>query len=169
MPIDRNLTGDEQSLLQRLDALESQDAIRRLKADYMQACDDKLGRAVADLFWPDGIWESEAQGMANKVTGHDAIADMFEASPRRLSFTTHYLMNESIYVAGERGRGSWKLLEPCTFQDRMALWMGGRYDDVFERRNGVWRFRHLKLYIEFRTPYEAGWLKERFAALDDKT
>ena len=165
---DNPLNNGEKSVLQRLDALESQDAIRRLKAEYMQACDDKRGRAVADLFWPDGIWEGVGQDSNNKATGHAAIADMFEASPRRLTFTTHYLMNESIQVNGDQGRGFWKILEPCTFRDQMALWMGGRYDNLFERRNGVWRFKHLKLYVEFRTPYEAGWLKERFATLDNK-
>ncbi|MGE3990820.1 nuclear transport factor 2 family protein [Pseudorhodoplanes sp.] len=148
-----------------MDQLESQDAIRRLKARYMQACDDRLGRAIADLFWPDGIWEATGPSTAGQVVGHDAIAAMFEASPRRLTFTTHYLTNEEIAVEGDHGAGSWKLFEPCTFQDRLALWMGGRYVDAFERRGGEWRFAHLKLHIEFRTPFEQGWVKERFADL----
>jgi uncharacterized protein (TIGR02246 family) len=156
---------DLETLSRRLDVLESQDAIRRLKARYMQACDDRLGRGIADLFWPDGIWEATGPNTAGQVLGHDAIAAMFEASPRRLTFTTHYLTNEAIEVSGDRATGRWKLFEPCTFQDRLALWMGGHYVDVFERRDGEWKFAHLKLHIEFRTPFEAGWVKERFADL----
>lgn len=158
---------DTHALLLRLDRLESQDAIRRLKARYMQACDDRLGRAVADLFWPDGIWEAHGGSAAGAVVGREAIADMFEAAPRRLTFTTHYLTNEAIEVDGDRAEGRWKLFEPCTFKDRMALWMGGDYADTFERRGGEWRFRHLRLTIAFRTPYGAGWAKQRFADLTD--
>lgn len=154
-----------ETVWRRLDALESQDAIRRLKARYMQACDDRLGRGVADLFWPDGIWEATGPNTAGQVVGQAAIADMFEAAPQRLTFTTHYLTNESIEVQEDRAIGQWKLFEPCTFKDCLALWMGGSYLDTFERRNGEWRFAHLKLRIEFRTPYEVGWAKERFADL----
>lgn len=156
---------DFETLSRRLDALESQDAIRRLKARYMQACDDRRGPAIADLFWPDGIWEATGPNTAGPVVGRDAIAAMFEAAPRRLTFTTHYLTNEEIVVEGDRASGCWKLFEPCTFKDKLALWMGGRYVNTFERRNGEWRFAHLKLRIEFRTPYEHGWVKERFADL----
>ncbi len=156
---------DLHAVLQRLDRLESQDAVRQRQAEYMQACDDQRGAAIAGLFWPDGIWEGLGGAAGGRVQGHDAIAAMFEASPRRLSFTTHYLTNESISVDGDRATGHWKLLEPCTFQDRQALWMGGRYENDFERRDGVWRIRHLRLWVEFRTPYEKGWHAERFATL----
>lgn len=156
---------DVGALLARLDRLEAQDAIRRLKARYMQLCDDKAGRAIAELFWPDGVWEAKGGGAVGAVRGQRAIADMFEASPGRLTFTTHYLTNESIEVTGDAARGCWKLLEPCTFREYLPLWMGGHYRDVFERRGGEWRFRHLLLAVEFRTPYESGWVKERFADL----
>src|SRR5690606_1628349 len=104
-------TDDLQRLIQRLDILEAQDAVRRLQAEYMQACDDKRGRAVADLFWPDGIWEGVGGSRAGKVQGYEAIAEMFAASPGVLTFTVHYLTNESIQVQGDRAWGSWKLLE----------------------------------------------------------
>lgn len=158
---------DLEALSKKVDVLEAQDAIRRLKARYMQACDDQAGRAIADLFWPDGIWEATGRNTAGKVVGQAAIADMFEASPQRLTFTMHYLSNEVIEVQGDRACGRWKLLEPCTFKDRLALWMGGNYIDTFERRNGEWKFAHLKLHIEFRTSFETGWLKERFADLSE--
>jgi ketosteroid isomerase-like protein len=156
---------DLEALSRRLDRLESQDAIRRLKAQYMQACDDKLGRRIADLFWPDGIWEATGPNTAGQVVGREAIAEMFEASPRRLTFTTHYLSNEAVEVEGDRARGSWKLFEPCTFRDRVALWMGGSYVDIFQRRDGEWKFAHLKLHIDFRTPFDVGWVKQRHADL----
>jgi len=155
---------DLETIVARLDRLESQDAIRRLKAAYMQACDDRLGSAIADLFWDDALWEGVG-GSSARAQGRDAIAAMFAAAPSRLTFTTHYLTNESISIDGNRATGRWKLLEPCTYRDRAALWMGGQYIDVFERREGAWRISHLKLDVEFRTPYEKGWHEQRLADL----
>jgi uncharacterized protein (TIGR02246 family) len=155
---------DLETIISRLDVLESQDAIRRLKAAYMQGCDDRRGRAIADLFWDDGIWEGIG-GSSGRVQGHEAIAAMFEAAPSRLTFTMHYLTNESILVDGDKATGRWKLFEPCTYRDRAALWMGGHYVDIFERRNGEWRISHLILDVEFRSPYDKGWHAERFADL----
>jgi hypothetical protein len=45
------------------------------------------------------------------------------------------------------------------------VWQGGRYEDVFERRDGEWRFSRMTLFLEYRTPYDEGWLQTRFADL----
>ncbi|HEX4507946.1 MAG TPA: nuclear transport factor 2 family protein [Alphaproteobacteria bacterium] len=153
-----------ETLVARLDVLESQDAIRALKAAYMQGCDDRKGRAIADLFWDDGVWEGIG-GASGLYRGHEEIAAMFEAAPTRLTFTTHYLTNETITVKGDTATGQWKLLEPMVYRDTVALWMGGRYVDEFTRRDGEWRFSHLKLDVTFRTPFHKGWHEERFANL----
>jgi hypothetical protein len=152
-------------LERRLDQLESADQIRRLKARYMQWCDDRRGVDIGSLFWEDGVWEGAGASTAGTTTGAEAIAQMFAVSPPRLTFTVHYLTNESIEVDGDSATGAWKLLEPCTFRDEVALWQGGRYEDVFERRDGEWRFSRLKLFLEYRTPYEEGWLRNKVATL----
>lgn len=140
----------------RLDALEAQDAIRRLKARYMQWCDERRGTEIADLFWPDASWEALRGATGGTVTGSHEIGQMFATSP--LTFTVHYLTNESIEVDGDRATGRWKLFEPCTFRDRVAIWQGGWYHDDFERRDGEWRIAHLRLAMDFKTPFEEGWL-----------
>ncbi|GAA1694424.1 hypothetical protein MMUR_28820 [Mycolicibacterium murale] len=152
-------------ILARLDRLESAEAIRRLKATYMQWCDDRRGRDIGSLFWEDGTWEGAGASTAGTVTGAAAIGAMFEEAPKRLTFTVHYLTNESITVCGDTATGAWKLLEPCTFEDSRALWQGGRYEDTFERRGGEWRFTRMKLYLEYRTPYEEGWLRNKVVTL----
>lgn len=150
-------------LVARLDHLEAQDAIRRLKATYMQWCDERRGTEIADLFWPDGTWEALGGAVGGIVTGREAIGAMFDAS--RLTFTVHYLTNESIEVNGDQAIGQWKLFEPCTFRDELAIWQGGHYVDDFERRDGEWRFRHLRLAMDFKAPFDEGWLRTRFVEL----
>jgi hypothetical protein len=154
-------------ILERLDALESQDAIRRLKATYMQWCDEQRGLEIANLFWEDGVWEGLGGSAFGAVVGRAAIGEMFQASPARLTFTVHYLTNESIEVHGNQATGQWKLLEPCTFRHDLALWQGGWYADDFERRDGVWKFTRLRLKLVYRTPFDQGWVQTRFADLGE--
>jgi gamma-hexachlorocyclohexane dehydrochlorinase len=158
------------ALLERLDALESQDAIRRLKAGYMQGLDDRLRGVVGDLFWEDAIWEGlpdrplegEQPARAGEcIQGRRAIAESFIAAAAAMSFTAHFLTNEDITVDGDHAVGKWKLLQACNSGRDRAFWQAGIYIDDFERRDGVWKFSHLRLALDFRTPYDEGWLATR--------
>lgn len=157
--------------MERLDRLESQDAIRRLKAAYMQGLDDRRRGAVAELFWEDGIWESlpdrplegeRAVTAGSRIVGREAIAESFVAAAASMSFTSHFLTNEDI-VVGQDGRavGRWKLLQTCNAGRDRAFWQAGIYIDDFEQRDGVWKFAHLRLALDFRTPFDEGWLANR--------
>lgn len=162
------LTDD--ALLARLDAVESRDAIRKVKAAYMQGLDDRLRAGVADLFWDDAVWEglpdrapegTDPVSTGSKNVGRAAIAESFVAAARSMSFTSHFLMNEDITVDGDRAVGRWKLLQTCTSHDGKAFWQAGVYTDDFERRDGVWKFSHLRLAMDFRTPFDEGWAVDR--------
>ncbi|SNQ45417.1 conserved hypothetical protein [Frankia canadensis] len=157
-------------LATRLDRIESRDEIRGLKAAYMQGLDDRLRGAVADLFWEDAIWESlpdrPLEGDAptkagSQIVGRGAIAESFVAAAVNMSFTAHFLTNENITVDGDRAVGRWKLLQACNAGRDRAFWQAGAYVDDFERRDGIWKFSHLRLALDFRTPFDEGWLVNR--------
>jgi hypothetical protein len=154
----------------RLARIEAQDAVRKVKAAYMQGLDDRLRGAVADLFWEDAIWEGlpdrapegEAPvGTGSRIVGRAAIAESFVSAAAAMSFTAHFLTNEAIEVDGERATGRWKLLQACTAGRERAFWQAGVYTDDFECRDGVWKFSHLRLAMDFRTPYDEGWVTNR--------
>jgi hypothetical protein len=165
-------------LLARLDALEAQDAIRKLKAAYMQGLDDRLRGAVADLFWEDAVWEglpertpegdTPAGPPGGRTEGRAAIAASFVDAASWMSFTAHFLTNEDITVDGDRAVGRWKLLQACTAAAASgpgtAFWQAGVYVDDFERRDGTWKFAHLRLAMDFRTPVDEGWARTRMWA-----
>ncbi|TQS43177.1 nuclear transport factor 2 family protein [Cryptosporangium phraense] len=158
-----------EELLARLDALEAQDAVRKLKAAYMQGLDDRLRGRVADLFWEDAVWESlpgrapTSPPPSAPIVGREAIAQSFVDAANWMSFTAHYLTNEDIAVTGDRAVGRWKLLQTCTAEATdTAFWQAGVYVDDFERRDGVWKFSRLRLAMDFRTPFDEGWAKTRF-------
>ena len=157
-------------LEERVARLEAQDAVRKVKASYMQGLDDRLRGAVADLFWEDAIWEGlpdrtpedVASASSGSLTvGRAAIAASFVAAAAAMSFTAHFLTNESIEVDGDHAVGTWKLLQACTAGRDRAFWQAGVYTDDFECRDGVWKFSHLRLAMDFRTPFDEGWLVNR--------
>jgi ketosteroid isomerase-like protein len=161
-------------ILARLDAIESQDAIRKLKAAYMQGLDDRLRGAVADLFWEDAVWEGlpertpegaePASAPGGRIEGREAIARSFVDAAGWMSFTAHFLTNEDITVTGDRAVGRWKLLQACTARGEdggTAFVQAGAYVNDFERRDGLWKFAHLRLAMDFRTPVEGAWARTR--------
>lgn len=166
---------DEQAQ-RALEGLLAQNEVRGLKAAYMQGLDDRLRGQVADLFWEDAVWEGMAERTpegaealtvpSGRIEGREAIAQAFVDAASWMSFTAHFLTNEHITVDGDRATGRWKLLQTCTAAgtaDRgpTAFWQAGVYVDDFERRDGVWKFRHLRLAMDFRTPHDEGWARTR--------
>ena len=151
-----------EKLLQRLDVLESEAAIRRLMASYLDARDLGTGSGthVARLFSADGIWEGV--GLLAEVLGshygRDAIARRFSAP---LPFSVHFLTNESITIDGDTAMGTWRYLQSTVYQGQ-AVWIAGRYHNDFVQVNGEWKFRHVRIDAMFVTPYEDGWVKTPF-------
>ncbi|MDX1888119.1 nuclear transport factor 2 family protein [Mycolicibacterium sp. 050158] len=153
-----------------LDAIESRDAVRKIKASYMQGLDDRRRGAVAEIFWQDAVWESlpdrapeghQSASTGGQIVGRDAIAQSFVDAAAAMSFTAHFLTNEDITVDGDYAVGRWKLLQACTSTGGRAFWQAGVYTDDFERRDGVWKISHLRLAMDFRTPFDQGWAIER--------
>jgi hypothetical protein len=160
---------DVAALVQRLDQLESESAVRKVMAAYMASCDREEGKgpAVAACFTGDGIWE--AKGLSEKelgaTQGTEALTKKFDRNHTRLTFSAHYLTNERIWVDGDTARGEWMFIEPAIYRDQQAMWLGGRYENDFRREEGEWKLSHLRCWSLYATPYEDGWLKTRWIPL----
>lgn len=154
--------GPGEELLQRLDVLESEAAIRRLMAEYVDVRDVGTGNGthIARLFVDDGIWEGVGQ-LAEALgfhQGRDAIERRFSAP---LPCSVHFLTNESITIDGDTAVGTWRYLQSTIYKGR-AVWVGGRYHNDFVRVEGQWKFQHVRIDAMFMTPYEDGWVKTQF-------
>lgn len=146
-------------LAARLDRLESIEAIRRLKYDYCAACDDDHdGDAVAALFVDDGVWEATGVGRAE---GRGAIRDLMFGirNSGRMRNSAHQVFNPRIVVDGDSATGHWRLLMMYTANvddpDRRHHRIVGTYDEVYERIDGRWWFRHLDCSVEETGTYRA--------------
>lgn len=151
-----------EDLIRRLDALESEGAIRRLLSEYQEARDFGTGSGthIANLFTADGIWEGVGRvaEVLGSHQGREAIERRFSAP---LPFAVHFLTNESIIVDGDTAVGTWRYLQTTVYKGQ-AVWIAGRYRNDFVRIEGQWKFRHVRIDGIFVTPYEDGWVKTPF-------
>ena len=148
-------------LEQRVRVLEDIEAIKKLKARYCAYCDNNYDAdGIASLFTEDAIWDG---GSFGKCEGREAIRTHFQGAPKRMSFAIHQVMNPIIEVEGDKGKGRWYLFQPCTLgEGNEAAWLAARYEEDYVRIGGEWKFKHLKVFPSFLTPYEEGWVKKQF-------
>ncbi len=156
------------ALTARVQALEAVDAIRRLKAHYAELVDSRYAKgaprsaaelapisaAIAALFTEGAVWDGGALGVC---TGRDAIRERMAAPT--LHFSRHYFVNADIRVDGDRARGRWELLAPCTSRENQPMWMAGAEEDEYERVGGIWLHARMQLRVHFFAPHERGWAK----------
>ncbi len=151
-----------EELSQRLDVLESEAAIRRLMAEYLEIRDfgTGSGSGIAGLFSADAIWEGVGRlaAVLGSHHGRHAIERRFSAP---LPFSVHFLTNESITIDGDTAVGTWRYLQSTVYKGQ-AVWVGGRYHNDFVRVQGQWKFQHIRIDAMFVTPYEDGWVKTPF-------
>lgn len=164
------------ALERRLAALEARlggalavQAIQALKARYAELVDARYARgavveparlaelagAIAALFAEDAEWDGgRALGVAR---GRAEIAARMREPT--LLFSKHYFLQPQIEVEGDRARGRFDLLAPCTTTDGRPHWMAGVEDDEYRRVDGVWLHQRMKLFVVFLAPHETGWQK----------
>jgi hypothetical protein len=151
----------------RLEAVESVQAIERLKAHYGELVDQRYDRKgvveatklaeladrIAALFTTDAVWDGgPALGLCR---GREAIRERFLAPT--LLFSWHFFVKPQIRVDGRRAHGTWDIFAPCTVPDGRAFWMTGVETDEYERVDGVWLHSAMRLRVVFHAPYERGW------------
>lgn len=74
-----------------------------------------------------------------------------------------------VNAEGTRARGMWNFFSPqakeampCGTDERVltALWVAGKLDCEFIKKEGVWKILKLHQLFYLRTPYDLGWLKQ---------
>jgi hypothetical protein len=153
----------------RVAAAEAVQAIAALKARYAELVDARYARGavvdaarlgelaarIAELFAEDAEWDGgRALGVAK---GRAAIAARMREPT--LLFSKHYFLQPQIEVDGERARGRFDLLAPCTTKDGRPHWMAGVEEDEYRRVGGAWLHQRMRLTVVFYAPHETGWQK----------
>ncbi|PPK39653.1 polyketide cyclase [Pseudomonas laurylsulfatiphila] len=150
-----------EALLQRLQTLEGESAVRRLMARYMDLCD--VPRALthvselAELFCIDAIWEgvgSQTTQTFGQHRGRDAVAAFvggYLPPSEHFRLNLHYLTSESISVEGSMAQGQWIMQQISTYADDRSELFGTRLNIDFRCVDGAWLIAHFRTQRLFNT------------------
>lgn len=136
----------------RIAAIEADIAIRNLVTRYTYVMDDRDVDAIGPLFtrnarvWTgDGVMDSR---------GRDALVELYEGRFSKLGATNHVVHGIEVIVDG-----------PDTAHGRCSssaeVWRNGvhqivslRYEDIFAKEDGEWRFAERKMLYFYYVPLE---------------
>lgn len=157
------------ALLNRVDALESEQSIRACINHYMDLCDhlnpDTPLDVLGDLFTEDAKWEGKGARYSKSFGGYesrDSIVSMlakYTTEPAHFALNVHYLSSEVIRVEGDHATGSWNMIQVSTFSVGGSHLNSARLTVSFRRNLGVWRISHFQTENLFSRPV-AGWNDE---------
>jgi hypothetical protein len=134
--------------LTALDYLQIQQLVHR----YGWALDSGAGNGVAyaDLYTPDGIFTGTNQGPGGRsYQGREPLAALARGGPRGPLYVSHYATN--IVIEPTAGGGAVGHTYVAIFKlgesgKPGVIEHGGRYDDVYEKTAGGWRFKRRTYY-----------------------
>ena len=148
-------------LAARVQKLEDIEAIKKLRAKYGYAVDEKRIDDVLALFSEDAKLDF---GPFDRYETPEGLKAFYgEKVPAMLPFSMHLVHNAIIEVEGEKGTGVWYIKIPATFGPTgEAIWTAGKYEEEYIKVKGEWKFSFIKFIVNFLTPYDAGWVKKPF-------
>jgi len=141
------MTTDLRTLAARLEALEAREAIREVLNDYARGVDREDLELLRSCYHPDAV-DVHWTFIGNAHEFAQDVIDKMGGLPNK----KHYITNAAIELDGERAfvESSFLATQRIPLDGgRVAdLQAEGRYLDVFERREGVWRIAHRHMVTE---------------------
>lgn len=176
----QSLPAQDKKLLARIEALEKQVAeqnarlqnlddiekINKLTRAYGYYVDKNLWDQVVDLFADDCSVEIAARGVYLGKKGADRLfrgafgGGKIGLQPGRLF--NHFQLQGIVDVdpGGLTADGRWRVFAQIATIGRSAVWSEGIYEDVYTKEEGVWKFKKMKFWPTYYTPFDEGWAKK---------
>jgi len=139
-----------ESIIQRLDALESRVAIEDLIAKYAQAFDTH-DEAMLKSIWHDGATLSLGEALGEHV-GVEAIVASARETWAAMPNTHHWMANSVIVIDGDVGTGISAVDAMVTHTDLGQAQISGLYRDHYARKAGRWAITARSFELHFMTP-----------------
>ena len=150
----------------RVRHLEDTEAIKKLTATFTHLIDNRDWQSLLELFTEDTVWQSGDRRFEGKDTLRKLVTDSFDIMP----FYVHMYVSPIITILSvKEAEGTWYMFEPETLVvegEEKAVWVCARYDETYEKIDGTWKFKTVKVNMYFQTPFDKGWLKEQRALQD---
>lgn len=139
------------ALTERVDRMESIEAIRSLRARYHELVNEDMGNRLYELFATDA---SVAYGGRPEVRGRDNIRAFFASFP--VQSARQFIHSHVVQVEGDRGTGS-SYLDGRPVRDGKSFYVVGRFDDAYVRVEGQWFFQRVTLSVHYMIEAAERW------------
>jgi hypothetical protein len=152
--------------MEKLQQLYEIEMIKQLKAKYCYYTDgyftdpSNFERLMKEVFMEDTEFDF---GLFGIHKGRKEVERFFkDVVFVRNCFYLHRVVNPIITILNEKeATGKWSFLVPTIArEDNSAQWIGGTYDEKYEKRDGQWHIKKIKANFNFYSPYDKGWAKE---------
>lgn len=154
-----DLVAELAELRHRIDALESRDAIHRLRNRFHDFVNTDRWTEIGTLFTEDAELDYSYLGRAS---GRDAVAAFFGAIPDLLPapggapFVRQFVHGHSVEVNGDEATGTSHLFATPVYRGESFVF-AGRFADTYRRCDGEWLFAAVTLDIWYSVPIRDGW------------
>ena len=143
---------DLESILRRLDYLETQQSIQELATAYAIACDERDIPRLANLFAKDAVFCSPNGAMVSR--GRDAIQEMFAAILKTRGPGFHWTHDVHATIDPENADRAAGLVysHAETTPNGIASLAAMKYHDSYIREEGIWRFSRREINFFYYVP-----------------
>lgn len=139
------------ALSERVELMESIEAIRALRARYHELVNEDAGNRLYELFAPDAC---VAYGGRPEVRGRENIRAFFASFP--VQTARQFIHSHVVQVQGDRGTGS-SYLDGRPVRDGKSFYVVGRFDDEYIRLDGQWLFQRVTLSVHYMIEAAERW------------
>jgi ketosteroid isomerase-like protein len=144
--------GVVKELLQRIDRLESRQAMRDLVTDYCQGFDRGDFDRFLSIWWEDCVWDIGPPFGA--FAGHAGIEKAVKEVLWPVWRETHHLTSnlKVAFEDADNARGECDVDCMGATRDDVVQMISATYRDHFQRRNGVWKIARRDVTIHYFNP-----------------
>ncbi len=159
---------DINELAKRVQALEDIEAIKQMKAEYADACDDMYNPArMRDLFTEDAVWDGEKEGFGKHV-GIEEVCKFMDGVKDGLKFGVHYFLQPRIKLISEtEAEGVFYLWQTSTMASGKDIFLAGKEYDKYRKENGKWKMSYMLLELFYAVDINEGWKGDKRGGLKD--
>lgn len=141
-----------QQLLQRVDRLESRQAMRDLVTDYCQAFDGVDFPRFLSIWWDDCVWDIGPP--FGRFDGHAGIEKAVREVLWPVWRETHHLTSNLrvTFDDADNARGVCDVDCMGSLRDDSVQMISATYTDHFQRRAGTWKILRRDVVIHYFNP-----------------
>ena len=154
------------ALTLRVQKLEGARAVKKLQRAFGFYVDRGLWDDAADLFTANGTIEIGVDGV---YVGKARIRDYLKALHGGQDGLIYGQLNEwvtlqpvvDVAADGRSAKARWRDLGMLGQYKKHAEWRDGIYENDYVKEDGVWKIKSLHLFVNFVTPIEKGWARQK--------